>query len=236
MTKLKPGTFNFITGHQHKQFSYNIKNNKKIMDELGWTETSVEYKINSMGFRSELEFIENEPCNVYLGCSYTLGEEVQLSDCWTSLVNSHCDDYKMYNLGVLGASTVTCYRILKNVSELFNIKKVFIFKPYVNRREIFYNNEWTTITIQRNAFKDKKNLLPFFDDNLMTLEKDMALDGIRYICSTIGATLYEIDTKDHVIRERINSDRTARDLLHFGRKTHKFIAEKFIEKMKKVKE
>lgn len=237
MTNLTKGTYNFVTVYQTEKFAYNIKNNKHILDALQWsTETSVVYNINSMGFRSDYEFVANEPCNVYLGCSYTLGEEVQLSDCWTSLVNSYCNDYRMYNMGSLGASSVTCYRILKNVSKTFDIKRVFILKPYTNRKEIFYDNEWITFSMHRNIFNDTRNLLPFFDDNLCMLEKEMALDGIRHICNTIGAKLYEIDIEDPIIREQINLDRTARDLLHFGRKTHKFIANKFIEKIEKVKE
>jgi hypothetical protein len=233
MTNLKEGNYNFITKHQQKTFEHNIRTNKQIMIKLGWdTPESVEYKINSMGFRSYYDFKPNEPCNVYLGCSYTLGEEVQLDDCWTSLVNSHCNDYKMYNLGSLGASTITCYRILKNVSKLFDIKRVFIFKPYTDRKEIYYNDEWITFSMHRNIFKNTKNLLPFFDTNLVTLEKEMAIDGIRYICNTVNAKLYELDTDDQSIQRQIDTDRTARDLHHFGKKTHKIIANKFIEKIK----
>lgn len=233
MIDLKRGSHNFITLNQRRQFYYNIKNNKKIMDHHGWTsKTSVKYTINSDGFRSDYDFIENEPCNLYLGCSYTFGEEVNLKDTWPSLVNSYLNDYKMYNLGVLGASTVTCYRLLKNVSTLFDIKKVFILAPYVNRKEMFYDNQWTTISLQSNFFNYTKNLLPFFDDNLCKLEKEMAIDGIKYICDSLNVDLYMLDVIDPDIDKKIKNDRTARDLTHFGIKTHKFIADKFIEKTK----
>lgn len=227
---INPGTYNFLYKNQEKKYVKNIKYNYAKMIQLGWeSPTTVVYNINSLGFRSNYEFIPNEPCNLYLGCSYTFGEELQYENVYTSIVNNYLNDYKMYNLGVLGASTTTCYRVLQQYINIFDIKRVFILKPYTDRKEFFYNNKWENFSISTVPFNDKKLVLSIFNKESVNFDKDMATKSIKYICLKNKINLYELDIDDVLAISKVDNDRTARDLWHLGKYANSYISSKFIE-------
>ena len=225
-----PGVYKFLHLSSEETYKYNIKKNKKQLIELGWTADSISYNINNYGYRSDEDFFEGDKCNVYLGCSYTIGEEVPYVNTWPYIVNKYLNDYKLYNLGISGAGPETCYRVLKGFSSIVNIQRVFLLLPNVDRREIFYRNVWTQINAN-SSLLDKHMILSLFSNEEIYTNKIKTLDAIRYVCLVNNIPLYLLDMYDDRLQQIQHNDRTARDLSHIGIKGHAQLAEMFINQL-----
>lgn len=222
----RPGTFKFLYINEEKRFRKNIKKNFELMKSLGWDNLdAISYNINNQGFRSDFDYSNVDECNVYLGCSYTLGDSLPYENIWPTIVNNSLSDYKLYNFGVLGASAVTCYRVFSSYINEINAKRVFMLSPAINRKEMYYRGRWQTFKLGDNPFfSNAETLNTVFSYELCLLEKTMAINAIRGICLQKNIPFYEIN-----VENKHTDDATARDLWHFGKESHKEIANTFIE-------
>jgi len=222
----RPGTFEFLYTNEEKRFRKNIKKNFELMKSLGWANPgAISYNINNQGFRSDFDYNNNDECNVYIGCSYTFGDSLPYESVWTTIVNNALSDYKLYNFGVLGATAVTCYRVFSSYINEIKAKRVFMLSPATNRKEMFYRGRWQTFRLGDNPFSSHAETLnTIFSYEVCLLEKTMAVDAIRGLCLQKNIPFYEINAED-----KDTGDATARDLLHFGKDTHKEIANTFIK-------
>lgn len=228
-----PGVHKFLHLTSEETYKFNIKKHKQKLNELGWTADNVSYNINNFGYRSEEDFSEGDICNVYLGCSYTVGEEIPYINSWPYIVNKYLNDYKLYNLGISGAGPETCYRVLKGFSSIVNIKRVFLLLPHVDRREIFYRNAWTQVNAN-STILNKHMIFSLFSNEEIYTNKIKTLDAIKYVCSSNNIPLYMLDMHDEPLQKIQNGDRTARDLSHIGINGHKQLAKLFIDQLGKT--
>ena len=217
---------NFLYKGQRMLFKENKLTRPDEMKD--WNEDSIVYKINNFGYRSNKDFVEGDDCNVYLGCSYTLGEEVPYENAWPTLVNKKLNDYKLYNLGVPGGGPETCYRVLKGFIDFVNIKRVCVLLPLSDRREIYYKREWYQIKANSVDVTTKDIISGLFTREEAHLNRFRNIDAIKFLCTSNNIPLHILDLNDTNLEEIIRDDTTARDLLHPGIKAHAKFADMYL--------
>lgn len=217
---LKSGMRNFLSPDEEKRWLWLVKNEKNY----NWKDTDVIYNINSLGYRSK-EFKHKEACNLYLGCSHTLGEGLPLENTFAYLINQHLDDYALYNAGVRGASPEDCFRRLQTFLHC-NIKRVFFYVPHRARRSFFLNNQWQTLSMKKD-WKFFSKCKPLFS-SLYSVEYeqlmfDMAIRATKMLCVENNIPIYMLTHRD------LRCTRDARDWSHWGIESHRNLANKFID-------
>jgi hypothetical protein len=215
----KPGPCNFLYDFEENQY----KRYKKEFEDYNWEVTDITYHINNLGYRSEHDYIQDTECNIAIGCSYTFGYGMPEDKIWPNILNKKLKtDLPMYNLGVNGASPEECYRVLKGFLDKVKAKTVYCLLPYIHRRSMFLNNRWKTVGIE-----EMKKYSSLFTREAEEFYASISKDAISHICHISGANLKMLYSGDYeyVFRQ----DRTARDLQHFGYKSHNFIADLFLK-------
>ena len=217
---LEPGTRHFLSVDEATRWRWLTKNEKNY----NWKDTDVTYDINSLGYRSK-EFKKKEACNLYLGCSHTLGEGLPLENTFAYLINQHLDDYALYNVGVRGASPEDCFRRLQNFLH-YDIKRVFFYVPHMARRSFFLNNKWTTLSMRKDwkLFRRCKSLVSsLYSIEYEQLMFNMAIKATKMLCVENNIPIYILTDGD------IHCNRDARDHSHWGIESHRNLANKFID-------
>lgn len=104
----------------------------------GYTETSITYKYNQYGFRTQdYDLQSTKPSILCLGCSFTSGTGINIEEVWPSHIQQAFPDHNVYNLGVSYGSGDTITRLLYNIGGVLNTTKVLILWPEVSRYEIY---------------------------------------------------------------------------------------------------
>jgi hypothetical protein len=104
------------------------------LKHFGWYPfVDIEYRYNSCGFRDD-EF-SDEPCGLAIGCSFTLGIGVALSQSWPKQLEQMLG-IKVWNLGIGGASISTCYRVMEFFLPRLRPKFVAMLDPPIARLEV----------------------------------------------------------------------------------------------------
>jgi len=223
-------TTNFLFREQRERFQQNKKKKPDLMKE--WESDSITYKMNNYGYRSNKDFFEGDTCNIYLGCSYVLGDEVKYEDAWPTIVNKRLNDHRLYNLGVSGAGPETCYRILKGFIDFVNVKRVCLLVPYGDRREFYHKSAWYQIKANTSNINPADVMSSIFTPQEMYLNRSRNVDAIKFLCWSQNIPLHIINLNEDInATNLINNDHEARDLLHFGPRTHKKFAEMFLNKI-----
>ena len=119
----------------------NIRQTPKYADR------SVEYKVNSQGYRDdEFKWLNprgNDPYSIAIGCSHTWGIGLREDEIWLSYFKSiFCEPHKIWNLGLPGGSNDKIYRILHNILgyKMRKPESVIIQMTYPGRTEWADNN------------------------------------------------------------------------------------------------
>ena len=221
---------NFVHSSEEVLFYNNKHNHPNEM--AGWEKDSIIYNINNYGFRSDVDFIKGDNCNVFLGCSYTFGEAVPTENTWPILVNNQLNDYTLYNLGVPGGGPESCYRVLKGFIDFVNIKRVFLLLPLSDRREFYYNKQWYHIKANSVNVTSTDIISGIFSREEAYINRLRNIDAIKFLCHSSNIPLYMLDLNDVETEKIVVNDRTARDLLHPGKSAHSKFAEIYLSMIK----
>ena len=224
-----PGIRNFLDPNEKDHFSY-LKLHAK---NYHWEADDITYNINSLGYRS-CEFDKSTPCNIYLGCSHVLGEGLPLEDTFVYLVNKELNDFSLYNLGARGASPEDCFRRMQTFLGL-NIQRVIFFVPYTGRRSFFIDKKWCTLSIAKDLPRMKKCKYLFqslYSEDFENLMYNLTAYATESICRENNIPYYVINQDSLKEDNTVNLIKDARDLSHFGKSTHKEIANKFLDIIK----
>lgn len=200
------------------------KNTRNNLQRFGWLNTTIEYKFNNYGFRSD-EFIFGKENIVFLGCSYTVGIGIPFEKTFAKTVANELG-LACYNLSVGGGSLDSCFRFASYWLEKLKPTITVLIEPSKNRKEIFVGKE---------VFH---NLAPGYDYDFKSFYKDWILNeinsnllkekniiGIQHFCNKINTKLFvfdnEFDYVDH-----------ARDLSHPGVISNKHKHTQILNKIK----
>ena len=110
------------------------KDTREKLEELNWTEDSIEYKFNSQGFRSD-DFNSKGESIVFLGCSHTIGIGINFENTASYIVSRELG-YNCFNLAQGGGSNDTCFRFAYHWIEKLSPKIVVLIAPNIYRVEI----------------------------------------------------------------------------------------------------
>lgn len=211
-----------------------FKSKAEQLSKLGWTEKSINYKIDSLGFRNDNDFSKEIEYNLVLGCSHSFGIGVNRSDIWFNHTARHFKE-PFYNASVAGYGIGSCYRSLQGLLDLgMKIKRVFMLVPE-KRYEHFSakNKNWETIAWWTKGISSEVSKV-VLEKNTLDIFYTTNLLAIKYLCNIhnieLVNTLIEEETDFDIV---LFSDKTARDLTHPGKDAHKKIGEIMYEKYSK---
>lgn len=233
-----------------------------LLQKLGYSSKTfqplqVTYKLNKFGFRCK-EFNDN-PGIVFLGCSFTSGIGVEQELVFPQLVANHFD-LECWNLGMpgKGPDIPALYASLFMRQEIKNIKALVVFWPPTARNSIFVKNHQglriENLHEKNNFYKHlKPDYLPPLHKELNTSLTASNLGDIvdyfnlfkvnnfmRYltyfqtfknIANELGVPFVHLSTDDVYDQQGLLD--LGRDLSHFGRITHRKIADLIIKELDK---
>lgn len=122
----------------------NLKENVELLKNFNWINKTIEYKFNSLGFRS-IEF-DDSPNIMFIGCSNTAGIGIRKEDRWTEIVASSLK-LSCFNLGVGGTSADTAFRLLYVYINKLRPKLVIFREPPGIRMELNYEGNFYPIHV-----------------------------------------------------------------------------------------
>lgn len=131
-------TRNWIVSDTEELYQENFSDPayRKQLEEYGWNDTSITYKFNSEGFRSDEFNLNSERDSVvFLGCSFTMGVGIPFEDSWTYRVSRELN-LRCYNLGVGGTSADGCFRLARHWIPILKPKYVCLLTPALGRMEL----------------------------------------------------------------------------------------------------
>lgn len=191
-------------------YRYNLKNNRKLLEEHSWLDTPISYKFNSNGFRS-IEFTDNNAI-AFLGCSFTIGVGLPQQNIFPEIVASSLN-LKCYNLGIGGASADTCFRLAYYWLSKIKPKIVVCMAPSLHRLETIKNTEF--YHHRPSQAKDADDVI--LSEEYCYLNQQKNILGIRNICKDLGIKILDYKLERDFIQ--VPND-LARDLSHLGVKSH----------------
>jgi hypothetical protein len=228
-TRVRGRTVYFNGSDQKDLWKNNLKdpNTYKFFEKNGWIdEHAIPYTFNTHGFRCE-EFNDRASW-LALGCSNTEGVGLNIDNVWPSLLSKQINEH-VWNLGIGAASMDTCFRILDYYIDKLNVQGIFLLQPPHHRFELFVNgipknyliNDTNLVhdTTIKSWFGDENNAKFAAKRNMLAMKKICDDRNVRFISRSS-----EILVKDE--------QRQARDLLHYGKDIHIYLANLFYEDYK----
>ena len=216
---------NWLDTDSEELYQKNLKQNYKLLKEFDWVDKKFTYKFNSHGFRGD-EF-DSGPGAMFLGCSHTFGVGLPIETTWSHLI-SHALELKNYNLGIGSSSNDTAFRLAQYWIPKINPKVVVFASTERTRFELHtINNEIQNLNVWQNPEEtagfwqhwvgNDINCDMSYLKNQLAIKQLCQENNIKYFHVEILKSVHEIDK--------------ARDLMHYGVKTHKRIANGILRKL-----
>ena len=156
------------------RYNKNLKENFEMLKTYNWIDKTIEYKFNSLGFRS-IEF-NNSPNVIFVGCSNTQGLGIRQEDRWTELVANSLK-LSCFNLGVPGTSADTAFRLLYALIGKLRPKLVIFREPPGIRMELNYKDYF--LDLRSNCANLPKIICDYFLDYYTLNEINHMLNLIK---------------------------------------------------------
>jgi len=206
-------------------YKKNLRHQKSILEKFGWLDRDICYRFNSHGFRSE-EFDDSGNSMISLGCSHTFGIGLPNELIWNSVVSTALG-LKNYNLGIGGSSNDTAFRLANHYIPLLRPQVVIFLSTERSRFELNTADNTIEDLGVWNTFQDAKQFWQHWITNdlnsNMNYEKNQL--AIKAICQQHGVKYLHIEALSVSLLDY------ARDLQHYGPKTHKGIANKILKSL-----
>lgn len=111
----------------------------------------IQYAYNSLGFRCDEFNLNSSNQTIFIGCSMTFGEGLNLQDTWAKKVFDKiaCSDKTQttfINLSIPGASWDYISRVTLQTVPLLTPKRVILYLPDMTRREAILPDEFDHVT------------------------------------------------------------------------------------------
>jgi hypothetical protein len=195
----------------------------RLMKKYGWDDVDkIVYQYNSHGFRTA-EF-DNTRSGLALGCSFTQGTGLPVENIWPSVL-SRLLDFPIWNLGVIGSSTDSCFRLLDHYLNYLNIEFVVVCTPHKTRFEFFDIDGLQCVLPELNT---PEYAMPYYkhwlsnDQNAITNQRKNLL-AMQKLCDDKKINFVQFDCTNFIMLD------LARDLTHPGVESHKHFAEEIFK-------
>jgi hypothetical protein len=209
-------TLQWLSTDTHELYKINCKNRSAELTRFGWTDSGIEYQLNSKGFRCA-EFT-HKPGVVFLGCSHTMGIGMPKSQIWTSIV---ADQLKLncWNLGLAGASNDVAFRMAYHWLPKLNIKLCVLMAPDKSRLEIIQHDNGSLQINLGDAnppneckawYQSDHNAEINFVKNALAIDAICQSHSVKFVFASVEQDFAKVDY--------------ARDLCHWGRESNNLTA------------
>lgn len=195
--------------------------------EYGWLDTTIDYHINSWGFRSNREYVSiDEPCLVVLGCSFTFGTGLHEHQTWGRVLANRLG-LGLVNLAVPGHGLdLGSLWLLLEGHNIRNPRAVCVFEPPMGRLSWLAAMNETVVCAE--CLRDMCQQHPRIIRTLLLNSTASNIKNYHIIKSWAeqrGAA-FAWDNRIH------NNVTHARDLAHHGPEWHVTTAEDFYTHLK----
>lgn len=224
---LADSTISWTSFDNEELFNKNISHESRsnALKKYGWDQLDIiSYKYNNHGFRTP-DF-NNKKSGLALGCSFTEGVGLPVENTWSGVL-SKILDFPIWNLGVGGSSTDSCFRLLDHYLNYLNIEFVVICAPYKKRFE-FFDQEGLQFVMPEK--KKPEYAMPYYKNwilidenaeinqrkNLLAMQKLCDDKRIKFVCLP------------HTDLEIVD---LARDLNHPGIESNKNFASRILKQL-----
>lgn len=217
-------TLNWLSQDTEELFLENIKNKKQELIDNNWLPfQKIDYKFNSSGFRCN-EFDIDSNSIMFLGCSYTVGIGMHLKDTFSAIVSKQLN-LENVNLGVAGSSSNTAFRLGSYWIPILKPKIVIYLESSKERFEIVAWNAAINLLpnytpVDLKIFYEHYWLQDETNSYLNSLKNKLALE---FICQKLNIKFLYLD-----LWKIANPIDCARDLAHFGIKSHVDLSDKLL--------
>ena len=211
------------------------------------TRVEIDYFFNKQGLRHDGTVIDimdgHEGGVIYLGDSHTMGVGLPIEDTWTYIAHHECEktkDLRYINMGNPGYGVDSYYRLLKRYIRFLKPNLVVMSYPWQNTRTEMFNareNCWEVQTVTKSGRQHlndgNANVAPveWFHTAQSYIRWYKNLEAMKWLCHEQGAKLYAVEEEhemDETLQEitnklvhQVDDKDLARDLVHYGRKTHR---------------
>ena len=192
-----------------------------------YNKNSIIYNFNNYGYRSiDIDLTDQTSKILCVGCSITFGVGLPEDEIWPTHIQSSFSKYKVYNLGVAGASPDTVARILTNSCLALTPDIVLILWPSKSRYETYQDRSKGFISPHGPWNLSKHNIEMFDEMQLYNqFEKNKLI--VRLLKDKYKFNLIEFEA-DKITTKTKNSI-LARDMQHPGAETHQLISKMFTD-------
>lgn len=181
-------TLKWLPADSEKTFLERLKKDPNNPSLQHYIKHPIEYKMNNMGFRTPIDFIEGIEGNLFLGCSHTVGIGHYLENTWSWKLNEYIGG-NFLNASVGGTGIGTGFRLLYGLKEIIKPNNVFLFFPHSYRFEYFDSSIPSWITTSVN---DEKVNPITTEKNNMEKYYYLNYNAIKTLCDELGANLYTL--------------------------------------------
>lgn len=212
---------------------------------IGWTEDSIDYNFNSLGYRS-IEFEDTGAFKVAsFGCSFTFGIGIKQEDTWPEVFCRSLESYKKtpvvnFNFGLPATSADFVARMVYNSIKVVNPDLILALLPAYERSEYFeadgsMRKRYPNNKLDKNYYEHFGNHYEFKNNymkNYYFLKTFLSLNNIPWIFTTYETKMVpylnnEINYAGNY--EHVMND-FARDMSHPGPLTNRKLSNLFFEK------
>jgi len=222
-------TINFYSTDSQEYFK---KNNTKMGKSWEYYNSTIEYKFNSLGYRTKEIKDLNKDFLLTFGCSYTEGVGLHQKDLWSENIAKHLT-LDLYNHAKHGTGMdIQCYNAMFwNMRNLPKPKLVIVQWPHKSRKSFGFreDNHTDLIDMSESNTKDGKWWKKRYIQDTGEMEINIMLwyESFNNIWKQIGVPVlnftWDYDLQRHLTRSRYQIHRIkpknfdkARDLQHDG--------------------
>jgi hypothetical protein len=210
---------------QEELYQQNLIKNRSNLEQYNWVDRPITYKFNSYGFRAD-EFDSAGSNVMFLGCSHTEGIGLPYESTWAHIVSTKLK-LKNYNLGIGGASNDTAFRMAHHwINQLTPDLVIFLSGPRTRVELHTINNQIEDLSIHNDGAYTKTFMRQWSGNAIncdMNYLKNML--AIKQLCDQGSIKFLHKELRSIPALDK------ARDLQHYGEKTHRYIASMFLDKI-----
>jgi len=212
-------------GDSEERYQENLKNNYNLLEKHDWVNKTIEYKYNNLTFRGD-DF-DDQPCAVFLGCSYTFGVGIPIENTFAYIVAKQLN-LKCINLGISGSTNDSAYRFGSYYIPKLNTKLVVFNVVQSSRLEIISNDETFHFLAPSSIYPQETFYKEWISgESNMYFNMKKNIEALNLICNNNNIKFVHLDSTEMLTSLDSPAD-LARDLNHPGIECNIFHANKIL--------